>query len=445
VAPFKAQNMSNNARVVEGGEIGAAQYFQALAARVMPDVRMNPVLVKPEGMTRSQVIVRGVADARISQLPWRDRSPHLWPAISESLHALMNEYDLLVLEGAGSPAEINLMDCDVTNWRSAQEASASVLLVADIDRGGSFAHLYGTWALVGDEARQRMRGFVLNKFRGDPSLLSPGPELIRTMTGVPVLGVIPWFEHHLPDEDGAATPSGSVDGATTVAVIRYPFASNLDEFKLLEQVAQVHWARRPADVAGAEIVVLPGSKNVGGDLAWLMSTGVGRAVITRAHEGARVLGICGGLQMLGSGVRDPEGIEAETSGPGLGLLPVETTFERDKLVRRATLTFQPTLTPQWSPLAGMQVEGYEIRHGRTVAVGASRVATDGELGWVRDGVLGITVHGLFEAPDVLDALFGRKPSHSLDSTIVAITDMVVASLDMSFIDALVSDDPPARI
>ncbi len=199
VAPFKAQNMSNNARVVDGGEIGVAQYLQALAARTEPDVRMNPILVKPEGLTRSQVVVSGRADPAISTTPWRERAPLLWPAVTRSLHSLIADYDVLVLEGAGSPAEINLMDCDLTNTRTAREADASVLLVTDIDRGGAFAHLYGTWSLLPEEARRRIRGFIVNKFLGDASLLAPAPERLAAMTGVPVIGIVPWFGQQLPD------------------------------------------------------------------------------------------------------------------------------------------------------------------------------------------------------------------------------------------------------
>jgi adenosylcobyric acid synthase len=401
VAPFKAQNMSNNARVVDGGEIGVAQYLQALAARTKPDVRMNPVLVKPEGMTQSQVILLGKPNPSITRLPWRERAPHLWPSISNSLHSLMSEYDLLVIEGAGSPAEINLVDCDVTNGRTATESDASVLLVADIDRGGSFAHLYGTWALVPEEARRRMSGFVLNKFRGDPSLLAPAPEMLTSMTGVPVIGVVPWFAHNLPDEDGAAVSARVEDTESTVAVIRYPFASNLDEFKALEQIARVRWARQPIDLEGADLVILPGSKHVTTDLNWLRSTGLDRAVSDRVAEGARVLGICGGLQILGRQLHDPEGIDG--SGEGLGLLSVETTFESDKLTRHTTAHFEAELGASWHALTGLVVSGYEIRHGRTVGFPDAKVAVTSDLGWVQGPVLGVTIHGLLEDPGVLRA------------------------------------------
>jgi adenosylcobyric acid synthase len=434
VAPFKAQNMSNNARVVDGGEIGVAQYLQALAARTEPDVRMNPVLVKPEGMTSSQVVVLGRADHEVSAIPWRERSPHVWPAMSEALHSLMGDYDVLVLEGAGSPAEINLLDCDLTNGRAAREADASVLLVADIDRGGAFAHLFGTWKLVGEEARERIRGFILNKFRGDESLLPPAPQLLTEMTGVPVVGVVPWFAHQLPDEDGAAATTRVGTGAPVVAVVRYPFASNLDEFKALEQVALVRWARRPADLDGAELIVLPGSKHVASDLRWVRSAQLDAAIVDGARAGKRVFGICGGLQMLGQRLRDPAGVDGDAEG--LNLLPLETTFELVKLTRRAAVRFASVLDSPWSSLAGRKVQGYEIRHGRTTATGRVRVAIPDQMGWVRDAVLGVTVHGLLEDPEILEAVLGRSPGRSLDAVLDEVCDVVMANLDVELIDEL---------
>jgi adenosylcobyric acid synthase len=199
VAPFKAQNMSNNARVTAGGEIGVAQYLQALAARVEPDTRMNPVLVKPEGDTRSQVVVDGRPDLALSARPWRDRAPTLWKPIERALRSLLAEFELVVIEGAGSPAETNLRSTDLANMRIALAADAPVVLVADIDRGGAFAHLYGTWSLVRDDERAAIRAFVLNKFRGDASLLAPAPADLEQLTGVPVIGILPWLEHGLPD------------------------------------------------------------------------------------------------------------------------------------------------------------------------------------------------------------------------------------------------------
>jgi adenosylcobyric acid synthase len=435
VAPFKAQNMSNNARVVEGGEIGVAQYLQALAARTEPDVRMNPVLIKPEGDERSQVIVSGVVDPALSATAWRRRGAALWPVIAESLRSLLEDYDLVVLEGAGSPAELNLRDLDLSNGRAARAAGAPVVLVSDIDRGGAFAHLYGTWALLGPAERGLIAGYVLNKFRGDPGLLEPGPERVSELTGMPLLGIVPWLSHGLPDEDGAATPPPSATaGLPRVAIVRYPTASNLDEFKALEQVAQVRWARRPVEFDGATLIVLPGSKNVAADLRWLKATRLDREVVERARAGGRVLAICGGLQMLGEELRDPAGVDGE--GMGIGLLPLRTTFARRKLARRAEARFAGELPGPWSPLGGLEVRGYEIRHGRTTTTAPLAEALPGGCGWVRGTVLGVSVHGLLEDPGVLTALFGRAPDRSLDAALDELADGVMAGLDRQTVERL---------
>lgn len=437
VAPFKAQNMSNNARVVGGGEIGVAQYLQARAARVEPDTRMNPVLVKPEDETRSQVVVRGRASPEISALAWRERAPHLWPAIAEALDSLLAEYDLVVLEGAGSPAEINLGDCDLTNSRAAAAADAAVLLVCDIDRGGAFAHLYGTWGLLGAEQRERIAGFVLNRFSGDQSLLAPAPERLTEMTGMACLGVVPWIKHGLPDEDGAATPLTLPEDAPIAAVVRYPFASNLDEFKAMEQVAAVRWARRPADLEDAALVVLPGSKHVASDLAWLRSSGLDRAVASRVRDREPVLGICGGLQMLGEELRDEGGVDGDARG--LGLLPLRTVFGLEKLTRPVDLRFAGDLGEPWAGLAGVEVSGgYEIRHGCSEPTAPLPEAIPDGLGWADGPLLALSVHGVMESPEVLAALFGKPPADSLDEAIDDLADAVMSSLDGAAIESLVT-------
>ncbi len=427
VAPFKGQNMSNNARVVAGGEIGVAQYLQALAARVEPDVRMNPVLVKPEGDDRSQVVLLGKPDLELSREPWRRRSARLWPAIESSLRSLASEYELLLIEGAGSPAEINLLSTDLANMRVARLAEASVLLVADIERGGAFAHLYGTWALLEPADRALVRGFVLNKFRGDASLLPPGPERLEELTGVPLVGVVPRLEHGLPDEDGAAAPPRAGTPRPGVAVVRYPTASNLDELKPLEQVADVVWARTARELEGADLVVLPGSKHVAGDLAWLRRSGLGDAVAARARAGRRVLGICGGLQLLGDAIEDPSGVDGE--GRGLGLLPLTTVFSGEKRTRRTSSRFTE-LEPPWSALSGRDVAGYEIRHGTTSAAGAVAAALPDGLGFAAGPVLGIYLHGLFEQPELVEALLGALPVRSLDAELDRLADDVEPHLDV---------------
>jgi adenosylcobyric acid synthase len=422
VAPFKAQNMSNNARVVEGGgEIGAAQWLQARAARVEPDVRMNPVLVKPEADARSQVVVLGRPDLGLSRRAWRERPASLWPVIVDALRSLAEEHELLLIEGAGSPAEINLQRTDLANMRVARLADARVVLVADIERGGAFAHLYGTWSLLDADDRARLCGFVLNKFRGDASLLAPGPELLRRRTGVAVVGVVPRIEHGLPDEDGAAAPARD-GGRPLVAVVRYPTASNLDEFRALSGVADLAWVTAPGELSRADLVVLPGSKHVAADLAWLRARGFAHA-LARAP---RVLGVCGGMQMLGERIEDPAGVDG--SAAGLGLLALRTTFASEKTARRRRARFG-ALDEPWAALTGLEVDGYEIRHGATVSLdGASVLGED--LGFACGSVLGVYLHGLFEQRAFVVALLGVAPERSLDEELDRLADAVEPHLDV---------------
>ncbi len=453
VAPFKAQNMSNNARVVEGGEIGAAQYFQALAARAEPGVRMNPLLLKPEADTRSQVVLMGQVDEALSAMPWRERSQCVWPQVATALDELRAENDVVVIEGAGSPAEINLHGSDIVNMRVARHAQARCLLVTDIDRGGAFAHLYGTWALLPPEERGFIQGFVLNKFRGDASLLAPAPQTLHELTGVPVVATLPmWWRHGLPEEDGVFDDRTSrVDGPVqrTIAVIAYPRISNLDEFQPLRNMPGVRlvWARCPADCAGADWIVLPGSKATAADLAWLRAQGLDRAVATHAGQGGAVLGVCGGLQMLGEALIDPHGIDG--NGPGLGLLPVVTQFERGKTVRRTRAAFGALAGP-WAPLSGLAIAGYEIHHGLTAphpamaAAGqtAREVLLPGGLGWqnAAGNVLGVYLHGLFEDPGVLRALFGAQ-APTLDAVFDGLADFIEAHFEPGVLDRLIADTP----
>ncbi len=431
VAPFKAQNMSNNARVVPTpggamGEIGSAQYFQALAARAEPDVRMNPLLLKPEADTRSQVVLMGEVNRALSDMPWRGRSLTVWPQIAAALDELRAGYDVVVIEGAGSPAEINLYDSDVVNMRVAKHCDAACLLVTDIDRGGAFAHLYGTWALLPPEERSLIDGFVLNKFRGDASLLAPAPQMLQDLTGVPTVATIPMQWHHgLPEEDGVFDDRSTAAGPVrlTVAVVAYPRISNLDEFQPLKNAPGVKlvWARTPAELSGADWVILPGSKATVADLAWLRQQGLDAAVCAHAARGGAVLGICGGLQMLGEAIVDPEGVEGSRNGmgsnaPGLGLLPLVTLFGADKAVRRTETCFGPLSGP-WAALSGVAVSGYEIHLGQTAQHPAMALKGDvaqpvlpQALGWQNLGgnVLGVYLHGMFEDAEVLTALLGHR-------------------------------------
>jgi adenosylcobyric acid synthase len=433
VAPFKAQNMSNNARVVRDGEIGVAQYLQALAAGVEPDVRMNPILVKPEGDDRSQVVLLGRVDHELSRRTWRRRAPSLWSVASDALDHLLAEYDLVLLEGAGSPAETNLRSTDLSNMRAARAANAPVILVADIDRGGAFAHLYGTWALVDEDERRLLRGFVLNKFRGSERLLAPAPDDLERATGMMQLGVLPFVDHGLPDEDGAAAPHAHVAGGVRIAVLRYPTASNLDELKPLEQVADLVWARRAEDIEGADLVILPGSKYVAADLSWLRSHELDQVVRAAASRGTRVLGICGGMQMLGREIVDAAGVDGDAVG--MGLLPVTTTFENAKQVEVVDVTFG-RVPPRWDVLSGLSFRGYEIRHGVTKAAESGTEVIVGGRGFAHRSVLGITVHGAFEHPELIAALFGRKPARPLERVFEELADLVEERLDMDAIGRL---------
>lgn len=455
VAPFKAQNMSNNARVVAPvgqhsnnsvpGEIGSAQYFQALAARIEPEVRMNPLLLKPEADTRSQVVLLGQVDKELSAVPWRERSDKVWPAITTALDALRDENDIVIIEGAGSPAEINLHASDIVNMRIASHAHARCVLVTDIDRGGAFAHLYGTWALLPPDERALIRGFVLNKFRGDAALLAPGPQMLQNLTDVPTVATLPmWWQHGLPEEDGVFDAQSRVTGKvrTTIAIVAYPRISNLDEFQSLKNVPGVRliWARTPADCAGADWIILPGSKATSADLRWLRAQGLDHTVALHASRGGAVLGICGGLQMLGEALVDTHGVDG--SAPGLGLLPLVTLFESQKTVRHAKATFGNAVG-LWSALAGVTASGYEIHHGTTTlnpAMGAggnaAREVLPG-LGWqnLNGHVLGVYLHGLFEDPAVLHALFGAS-APTLETVFDGLADFVETHFEPGVLDQL---------
>jgi adenosylcobyric acid synthase len=442
VAPFKAQNMSNNARVVADGEMGSAQYFQALAARCIPDVRMNPVLLKPEADTRSQVILLGQRRDDLSSMEWRDRAQHLWPTILTCLDDLLARHDVVVIEGAGSPAEINLSSTDIVNMRVAEAASAATLLISDIDRGGAFAHLFGTHQLLSAPHRDLIRGFVLNKFRGDMGLLAPGPQMLQALTGVPTLAVLPmWRAHGLPEEDGIFDAPAAGSGFSVV-IVAYPYISNLDEFAPLLRVPGVSlsWAREHSSIASADLLVLPGSKNVAADLAWLRERGLDGAIAAHVAADKPALAICGGLQMLGGEIRDPHAVEGQAQG--LGLLPYSTEFQQQKRYRHAVHTFAP-LSGFWAPLSGVTFEAYEIRHGHTqptlpTACQAPPLAAalPEHCGWQHGQTLAIYLHGLYESPAVMRGLFGQD-APTLDDTFNGLADFIDAHFARGVLMSLV--------
>lgn len=387
-APFKAQNMSNNAAVTsEGLEMGRAQYLQALAARAVPQARMNPVLLKPSADTHSQVVVMGKVDPAIGALPWHERRAVLWPVVCDALRGLLADYDQVVIEGAGSPAEINLRQSDIVNMSVALECQADAYLVADIDRGGAFAHLLGTWMCLTPDEQALIKGFVLNKFRGDPALLGNAMDWLQDRTGVPTVAIVPMSRHALPEEDTLHHRAQPIPGRINIALIAYPYASNLDEFDPLihEHGVTVVPIRGTAPLDGFHAVILPGSKNTAESLRYLQRTGLAAEVARAAGSGLPILGVCGGMQLLGRHIVDPGRLESGDIA-GLGLLDVTTTLMPDKTTRQRQV--------RWAE--GGTVCGYEIHHGRTTAGPQAHVHLDDGLGWQQDTVWGVYLHGLFE-------------------------------------------------
>lgn len=411
VAPFKAQNMSNNAFVtIEGHEIGRAQAVQAQGARLVPHVDMNPVLLKPEADHRSQVIVMGKPLATLNAAAYQEAKAGIWEDVTAALDRLREQYDLVIVEGAGSPAEINLKARDISNMRVALYAQAPVLIAGDIDRGGVFAHLYGTYWLLDPEERALVKGFLINKFRGDPSLLEPGLTDIEGLTGVPVAGVVPWLRDvHLPEEDAVAIerrtdPRGSYPGVD-VAVIHFPRIANFDDFDPLEEEPDVRlrYVHGLEELGDPDIIVLPGTKATMADLGWLRSAGFERALRDAPDRGATIVGICGGYQALGRHIADPTGIESGVGEmPGLDMLPVTTVFGAEKTTSQTTATVTADAGVLHG-LAAIELAGYEIHTGATqVAEGVAIKLASGEpLGSIdRSGhVFGCYLHGLFHNND----------------------------------------------
>jgi len=472
VAPFKSQNMALNASVtVDGGEIGRAQAAQAEAAGIEPTVDMNPILLKPDTDHRSQVVVRGQALATVDFREYRRMKPTLLPVVEDSLAGLRRAYELIVIEGAGSPAEINLREGEIVNMRIARMADAVVLLVGDIDRGGVFAALLGTMELLDPKDRRRVGGFVINKFRGDAALLGPGFDVLTSRTCVPVLGVVPYFiERLVPAEDSLdldAAVAAIGPAVVDIAVARLPRISNFDDFEPLarEPGVRVRFARTPAEVAAADAIVLPGSKSTIADLQWLRESGLASAVAAAASEGRTVIGVCGGYQMLGWAIRDPGHVESQVdTTPALGVLPVVTTFSATK----TTVRVRAEVTGAAGPFAGAvgsDVAAYEIHAGRTDVGGMPRpfvvVARRGAAVREFDGatnaagnVVGTYLHGLF-ANDALRRAFlvhlaagkGERPDNRWGEGEAAIdrydrlADIVDGTVDLRAIGKLLGLEP----
>ncbi len=432
VAPFKSQNMALNAAVTpDGGEIGRAQAMQAEAAGLPAHIDMNPILLKPEGPARSQVVVRGKPIGSMSAASYHAHKPALRGLVAESLANLRAAYDVVVIEGAGSPAEINLRDRELVNMFVARVADAPVWLVGDIDRGGVFAAFVGTLELLEPEDRARVVGFVINKFRGDPALLTSGLDMLLARSGVPVVGVVPHLERlRLADEDSLAIEdragrARARAGELDIVVVRLPRISNHDDVAPLEHEAGVvvRFVERPEDVAAADLVILPGSKSTASDLAWLRRGGLAEAVVARAVRGQPVLGLCGGCQMLGRALEDPLGVEStEAFVPGLGLLPFTTRFgasKRTAQVRARAAAASFLAAPEDGELHGYEIHMGELEPHGAAAPAFTLLARNGDPTCVPDGalgeggvVVGTLLHGLFENAPVrarlLAALRARR-------------------------------------
>lgn len=403
VAPFKSQNMALNSFITEEGlEMGRAQVMQAEAAGIKPLVCMNPILLKPTDHVGSQVIVNGRVLGNMSAREYFAYKPRLIPDILKAFQRLEELADIIVIEGAGSPAEINLRENDIVNMGLAQLVDAPVLLVGDIDRGGVFAQLLGTLMLLDSQERQRVRGLLINKFRGDSSLLDPGIEILEKRGGVAVAGVIPYMELALEDEDSL---TGRFDKrqrrAIDLAVIRYPRISNFTDFNVFEQLPEVsvRYVTEASELDGADIVFLPGSKNTMEDLAWMRQRGLEAAVKGLAGR-VPVCGICGGLQMLGEAIWDPLGMERGGSMEGMGLLPITTSLKQEKTRRQVKGRVEP-LEGIFAALSGLSYEGYEIHMGQTRGQGEENsVFFTGNTAQV----YGTYVHGIFDQGEMATAL-----------------------------------------
>lgn len=430
VAPFKSQNMALNSYITEEGlEMGRAQVVQAEAAGVKPEAAMNPILLKPTNDVGSQVIVNGVPLGNMPAREYFEYKKQLIPEIEKAFKKLSEEYDILVIEGAGSPAEINLKQDDIVNMGMARMADAPVLLAGDIDRGGVFAQLYGTVMLLEPEERARIKGLIVNKFRGDKTILEPGLSMIEEKLDIPVTGVIPYMDVDIEDEDSLGNHlSGNGknrEALADIAVIRMPRISNFTDFQVFSAMpeAGLRYVDRPDTLGKPDLVILPGSKNTAEDLLWMRQNGLEGAILKLAAGKVPVFGICGGFQMLGESLWDPEKVESEAADPpirGMGLLPVSTVFSKEKTRTRVSGSCAG-VEGIFKELSGMKVEGYEIHMGETkrsvpplsyVMENQSASHLAKMDGCQRGNVYGTYIHGFFDeekiAETIVKALAERK-------------------------------------
>lgn len=416
-APFKSQNMALNSYITEEGlEMGRAQVMQAEAAGIKPKVCMNPILLKPTNDTGSQVIVNGEVIGAMSAKEYYAHKKEYIPSILKAYHELEKEHDIIVIEGAGSPAEINLKDDDIVNMGMAEMVDAPVLLVGDIDRGGVFAQIVGTLELLEEKERQRVKGTIINKFRGDKEILKPGLTMLEERTNIPVTGVVPYFYLDIDDEDSLTERFHKKDttGLIDIAVIRLPRISNFTDFAALECIEEVavRYVSTVAELGEPDAVLIPGSKNTMEDLLWMRQNGLEAKIVRHAAKGKLVFGICGGYQMLGEEISDPHGIEHGGEIRGMELLPMKTVFESQKTRTRVHGHFHK-VEGMLANLSGAEVEGYEIHMGTTTFTDASEslLQLENELqgsqkadGCAKGSVYGCYVHGIFDTTEVLKGL-----------------------------------------
>ena len=413
VAPFKSQNMALNSFITnEGLEMGRAQVMQAEAAGIEPSVDMNPILLKPTNDTGSQIIVNGEVWGQMDAREYFAVKKTLMPEVMKAFNRLSDANDIIVIEGAGSPAEINLKDDDIVNMGMAKAAGAPVLLAGDIDRGGVFAQLYGTVALLTPEEQRIVKGLIINKFRGDESILTPGVKQIEELLHIPAVGVIPYMRLDVDDEDSLSERlHNKAADLVDIAVVRVPRLSNFTDFNVLDGVEGVslRYVESVRQLGSPDLIILPGTKNTMRDLLWMRQNGLEAAILHHAAAGGAVLGICGGYQMLGRTLSDPLGVEEGGSMAGMGLLPMDTVFSAQKARTRVTGAFGQ-IEGVFSGLSGLELEGYEIHMG--VSSGAAPIAslTDAVTGEERhDGgqsgnVYGSYVHGVLDRPGVATAI-----------------------------------------
>ena len=407
-APFKSQNMALNSYITGAGlEMGRAQVMQAEAAGIEPDVRMNPVLLKPSSDVGSQVVVMGEIRGEMSAVNYHHYKKSLLPEVRKAFRDLAGQHDIIVIEGAGSPAEINLAENDIVNMGLARELNAPVLLVGDIDRGGVFAQLYGTAELVDPDDRGRIEGIIINKFRGDVEILKPGLEMLEDRTGIPVLGVLPMIDVDLDDEDSLSSRlTRNTKNPIDISVIRLPRLSNFTDFNALEvkDLSSVRYIKDVRELGHPDMIILPGTKNTMDDLLWLRQSGLEAEILKYASSGGLILGVCGGYQMLGEQLFNPERIEGDTEYlRGLGLLPVDTTFTAEKSRTRVRGTVQA------APFEGVRIDSYEIHMGRSDVRGDPFCRLDNGMtdGCHSGSVYGTYLHGLFDTGEMTEALIGH--------------------------------------